>query len=142
MIGPDLGPRLLAVSDLHVSYPENREIVAGLGPESAADWLIVAGDVAETVPRIEWALGTLRERFAQVIWVPGNHDLWTHRADPVQLRGEERYQHLVALCRRLGVLTPEDDYPVWDGAGGPATIAPLFLLYDYTFRPDGAATQA
>jgi 3',5'-cyclic AMP phosphodiesterase CpdA len=74
--------------------------------------------------------------------VPGNHDLWTPPADPVQLRGEARYDHLVALCRRLGVLTPEDPYPVWEGAGGPAVVAPLFVLYDYSFRPAGAATQA
>ena len=62
--------------------------------------------------------------------------------DPVTLRGEARYQHLVALCRELGVITPEDPYPVWTGAGGPAVIVPLFLLYDYTFRPDGASTKA
>jgi hypothetical protein len=60
----------------------------------------------------------------------------------VQLRGESRYQHLVRLCRGLGVLTPEDPYPVWDGPGGPVTIAPLFVLYDYTFLPVGAATKA
>src|SRR5260370_15852800 len=41
----------------------------------------------------------------------------------------------------MGVVTPEDPYPVWHGPGGPVTIAPLFLLYDYTFRPDGAATK-
>jgi 3',5'-cyclic AMP phosphodiesterase CpdA len=134
------GPRLLAVSDLHVSYRENREIVAGLRPESAADWLLVAGDVGEIVSHIEWALRTLTERFAKVIWVPGNHELWTHQADPVQLRGEQRYRHLVELCRSLGVVTPEDPYPVWDGAGGPVTIAPLFVLYDYTFLPAGAST--
>jgi hypothetical protein len=49
---------------------------------------------------------------------------------------------LVALCRDLGISTPEDPYPVWEGPGGTATIAPLFLLYDYTFLPDGAATKA
>jgi hypothetical protein len=27
--------------------------------------------------RIEWALRTLAERFARVVWVPGNHELWT-----------------------------------------------------------------
>ena len=27
-------PRLLAVSDLHVAYPQNRQIVADLRPES------------------------------------------------------------------------------------------------------------
>jgi hypothetical protein len=30
---------------------------------------------------------------------------------------------------------------VWDGPGGPVTVAPVFLLYDYTFRPDGALTK-
>ena len=39
------------------------------------------------------------------------------------------------------VLTPEDPYPVWEDAAGPVTIAPLFLLYDYTFRPAGTATK-
>jgi 3',5'-cyclic AMP phosphodiesterase CpdA len=134
-------PQLLAVSDVHVGYPQNRELLAGLRPESAADWLIVAGDVGELMADIEWALRVLSERFATVIWVPGNHELWTHPRDPVQLRGEARYQQLVAFCRSLGVLTPEDPYPVWDGAGGPVTIAPLFVLYDYSFLPDGTTTR-
>ena len=68
------------------------------------------------------------------------HELWTPPADPVQLRGVERYQHLVTLCRRLGVVTPEDEYPVWRGPGGPALVAPLFLLYDHSWRPDGLDT--
>jgi len=134
-------PKLLAVSDLHVAFPENREIVANLRPQSAGDWLLVAGDVGEIVADIEWALRTLSERFAVVVWAPGNHELWTHHRDPVQLRGEPRYRHLVELCRGLGVVTPEDPYRVWEGMGGPVTIAPLFVLYDYTFLPAGAATK-
>lgn len=133
-------PRLLAVSDLHVRYPENRAITDGLRPVSDGDWLIVAGDVAEQVDDVAWALGQLRDRFAKVIWVPGNHELWTRPKDQVGLRGVARYDHLVQTCRELGVLTPEDPFPVWEGAGGPATIAPLFLLYDYTFRPAGTTT--
>jgi 3',5'-cyclic AMP phosphodiesterase CpdA len=128
----DAHPRLLAVSDLHVRYPENREMVEAMRPGSHADWLLVAGDVADRVADIEWALGTLRQRFATVVWVPGNHELWTRRSDPVQLRGEQRYQHLVQVCRGLGVLTPEDPYPVWEGPGGPgpdrATVPALRLL--------------
>jgi predicted phosphodiesterase len=131
----------MALSDLHVGYRENRELISELRPESSGDWLLLAGDVGEFSADIEWALRTLSERFARVVWAPGNHDLWTHRDDPLQLRGVERYQHLVALCRSLGVLTPEDPYQVWDGPGGPVTIAPVFLLYDYTFLPDGAATK-
>jgi 3',5'-cyclic AMP phosphodiesterase CpdA len=133
--------RLLATSDLHVGYPENREIVAGLRPESAADWLIVAGDVAERSTDIEWVLGTLAERFARVLWSPGNHELWTTKDDPLKARGVERYLHLVEMCRRLDVLTPEDDYPTWTGPAGPVTVAPLFLLYDYTFRVAGVSTK-
>ena len=124
-----------------MAFNENRDIVAGLRPESADDWLLVAGDVGEKSTDIEWALGTLRERFGTVVWAPGNHELWTHPADPVQLRGEQRYRHLVSLCRGLGVLTPEDPYPIWRGAGGPAVVAPLFVLYDHTFLPPGATTK-
>ncbi|WP_327303699.1 metallophosphoesterase [Streptomyces sp. NBC_01298] len=132
---------LAAISDLHVHYPENRRIVADLRPESDEDWLIVAGDVGEVVDEIAWALELLAARFAKVVWVPGNHELWTPREDPVQLRGERRYHHLVELCRSLGVVTPEDPYPVWDGEDGPLVIAPLFLLYDYTFRQAGTTSK-
>ena len=134
-------PRLLALSDLHVAHPENRKLVEDLRPDRDGDWLLLAGDVGELYPDIEWALRTLSDRFAKVVWTPGNHELWTRRKDPVQLRGEERYLSLVELCRGLGVITPEDPYPVWPGPPGPVTIAPLFLLYDYTFRPDGALTK-
>ncbi len=139
---PGTAGSLLAVSDLHVAYPENRRIVADLRPSSPGDWLIVAGDVGEFVADVEWALSVLSERFAKVIWVPGNHELWTHPRDPVKARGLERYDLLVQTCRQLGVITPEDSYPVWDGAGGPVVIAPLFLLYDYTFLPDGTTNRA
>ncbi|MFF9622548.1 metallophosphoesterase family protein [Streptomyces griseosporeus] len=133
--------QLLAISDLHIGYPENRALVEQLRPGTDDDWLLVAGDVSENVADIRWALKTLASRFRQVVWVPGNHELWTHPRDPVTLRGVERYEHLVQVCRDLGVLTPEDPYPVWDGPGGPVAVAPLFLLYDYSFLPQGCATK-
>ncbi|MFB7666056.1 metallophosphoesterase family protein [Kitasatospora sp. NPDC056138] len=135
------GSTLFATSDLHISYQENREIVRGLHPRTPDDWLIVAGDIGELVADIEWTLRLLTERFAAVVWAPGNHELWTHPTDPVQLRGVARYRHLVELCRGLGVHTPEDPYPIWPGADGPVRIAPLFVGYDYSFRPAGAATK-
>lgn len=139
-MGPVSG--LLAISDLHVGFEENRDFVAGIRPETEDDWLLVAGDVSERASDVEWTLRTLSERFAKVVWVPGNHELWTTRNDPLQLRGEARYRHLVEMCRGLGVLTPEDPYAVWEGPDGPVTVAPLFLLYDYTFRPEGATNKA
>jgi predicted phosphodiesterase len=133
--------KLLAIGDLHVEHPENRETVDLIEPESDADWLIVCGDVADKPEDVEWALRLFRERFATVIWVPGNHELLAQRSDPPELRGERRYRHLVELCRRLGVITPEDPYPIWDGVGGPVRVAPLFLLYDYSFGSNVGATR-
>ncbi|GIH64593.1 metallophosphoesterase family protein [Microbispora siamensis] len=132
--------RLFAISDLHIGYAENRAILEGLLPSSPDDWLLVAGDVCEFLADFEWAMRLLSERWARVVWAPGNHELWTHPGDPVTLRGEARYRRLVDVCRSLGVTTPEDPYPVWEGAGGPVVIAPLFVLYDYTFRTPGVRT--
>lgn len=133
---------LFAVSDLHVSHPENRRIADSLRPTSPDYWLIVAGDVSEIFGEVVAVLRALRGRFAKVIWAPGKHELWTHPRDPVQLRGDHRYRALVAACRELGVLTPEDEFAVWRGEGGPLLVAPLFVLYDYSFRAPGTRTSA
>lgn len=132
---------LLAISDLHVRHEDNRAFTESLKPRSGDDWLLVAGDVAETTTDILWAMELLSERFSTVVWVPGNHDLWTTPGDPVQLRGQERYLHLVESLRALGVHTPEDPYPIWHGPDGPVVVAPLFVLYDHTFRPEGTRTK-
>jgi hypothetical protein len=69
--------------------------------------------------------------------VPGNHELWARRsASGPSLRGVARYERLVDFCRSRGVLTPEDPFAVWEGAGGRHVIALCFALYDYSFRPD------
>ncbi|SEN85147.1 metallophosphoesterase family protein [Actinacidiphila rubida] len=139
----DGGGRLLAISDLHVGYDANRAIVERMRPGDDRDWLIVAGDVAEHLDDVLWALTTLKQHFAQVLWLPGNHELWTHPSDPVTLRGEARYRHLVESVGALGVTTPEDPYPVWEGPEGPVAVCPLFLLYDYSWRDGvpGATTK-
>ena len=133
--------RLLAISDLHIGYPQNRGYADSLAAADPDDWLIVAGDVGEVFADVGFVLASLANRFARVIWAPGNHELWTLPADPVPVRGLARYQALVTVCRRFGVLTPEDDFPVWTGPGGPVTIAPLFTGYDYSFAvgPGSAA---
>ena len=132
---------LLAVSDLHVGYKENRDVVRSLRPLGEDDWLIVAGDVAERIEHVAWTLKVLTLSFAKVIWVPGNHELWTTSKDPGSPRGETKYRTLVEACRALGVTTPEDPFPVFDGGAEPVTIAPLFTLYDYSFRPEGQTQE-
>lgn len=129
--------RLLAIADLHLAAETTREALDEL-PDHGPDWLIVAGDVAEREELFAAALELLGRRFAKVIWVPGNHELWTDMREGAAIRrGEERYRHLVAIARSLGVVTPEDPFLPWPGrpVDRPLFIAPLFLLYDYSFRP-------
>jgi len=130
--------KLLAISDLHLSRKENREAVDALVArpprDFSRDWLIVAGDVGERVEHLTWALDRLAPLFARVIWTPGNHDLWCPVTATDRTRGEARYDELVEECRRFGVLTPEDPYVEWPGTPG-LFIVPMFLLFDYSFRP-------
>lgn len=132
--------RLLAISDLHLGHPANRAAIATIG-RHPDDELIVAGDVGETLDHLRRAFDELLPRFAALYWVPGNHELWSVPSEPAELRGEAKYRALVAVCREYGVLTPEDPYRTW-GVGEQAhVVAPLHLLYDYSFRPDGLTAE-
>ena len=126
--------RLWALSDLHLSHAANREAFAAL-PAHPDDWLILAGDVSDGYRHLDWCFDVLSRKFAQVVWVPGNHELWTRPGCAEGLRGVALYDRLVAIARRHGVITPEDPYPVFPHPTGDVLIAPLFLLYDYSFRP-------
>ena len=132
-------PRLLAISDLHLAHRENRDALGALPPHPG-DWLIVAGDVGERAEHLELALDVLTDRFDRVIWTPGNHDLWCPPGADDRTRGQARYDELVGICRRLNVLTPEDPYVEWPHAPGTFVI-PMFLLFDYSFRPPGVSAD-
>ena len=125
--------KLWAISDLHVGHPENRRLVERLEPHRD-DWLIIAGDVGERLSHLRFTLETLAPRFAQLLWVPGNHELWAMPGEP---SGEARYLAMVELCRRYNVLTPEDPFPLFESGGDAHILAPLFTLYDYSFGPYG-----
>ncbi|AHC73728.1 putative phosphoesterase [Candidatus Endolissoclinum faulkneri L5] len=130
--------QLLAISDLHLTSRLNRLALEDL-PSYPEDWLIIAGDVAEQMDIVADTLAILANHFAKVIWVAGNHELWSrpNSGEPI---GANRYNALVARARALGVITPEDPFPVWPGSLPPGVnkliIVPMFLLYDYSFRPD------
>lgn len=134
--------RLLAISDLHLGNTANRDALAAL-PSFPHDWLIIAGDVVEGLDQLNMAFAELVRRFRKVIWTPGNHELWSIPSGTKDnlLRGEERYLAMVDLARSWGIVTPEDPYPLWTGPGGDCVIAPLFLLYDYSFRPDTVSRE-
>ncbi len=128
--------KLWAISDLHVGYEENRRAVEEM-PSYPDDWLILGGDTGETPAHLDFVIRTLRPRFAQLVWTPGNHDLWTPANWTPAQRGLPHYERLVSLCRKYGVLSPKDPFAKWPGDGPTRAIVPAFTLFDYSFRPAG-----
>jgi len=133
--------KIFAISDLHLDHAVNRRALEEL-PAHPEDWLILAGDTGHQQEQLEMALELLGPRYKQLVWVPGNHELWTETRGGEELRGEAKYQRLVEICRRHGVLTPEDPFREVETEEGRMVIAPLFLLYDYSFQPEGLARAA
>lgn len=134
--------RLYALGDLHLSFKANREALKSLSAHPD-DSLILCGDIGESTEHLALAFQTTRALFNHVIWVPGNHELYTLPPvdTPGRTKGEAKYNECVALAREYGILTPEDRFHRWEGEGGPCIIAPLFTLYDYSFRPENVSQE-
>ncbi|KAF2822718.1 metallophosphoesteras-like protein [Ophiobolus disseminans] len=133
---PRSSGRLWAIGDIHLSFKANREALEKLLPHPDDD-LILCGDVGETAEHCHIAFAKAKECFRRVWWVPGNHELYTLPSQKeTGARGEAKYMECVDIARGYGILTPEDEYVLWEGAGGPVLVAPIFTLYDYSFRPD------
>jgi predicted phosphodiesterase len=132
---PVVPGRLFAIGDVHLSFKGNRETLEKLLPHPNDD-LILAGDVGETPEHCRTAFAKAKECFREVWWVPGNHELYTMPSQKDHgERGHAKYMQCVNIAREYGILTPEDDYVLWEGEGGPVLVAPIFTLYDYSFRP-------
>lgn len=131
--------KLHAIADIHLSFPANREAWSQLG-QHPGDGLIICGDVGETIEHLQLAFSKAVSCFDAVWWCPGNHELYTVPEDK-DSRGEHKYQRCIAIARQFDVITPEDDFIVWEGQGGPALIAPIFTLYDYSFKPDDVTIE-
>ena len=127
--------RLWAISDLHVSHRGNWEALKHI-PAHPDDWLILAGDISDGARQLDRCFRHLCTKFRQIVWTPGNHELWSHGGAAGGLRGVALYERLVEDCaqlRRAHAGGPLADLPA--SQRGPLLIAPLFLLYDYSFRP-------
>jgi Icc-related predicted phosphoesterase len=101
------GLSIYAVTDVHSSFDLNMKWVEGISlgvfPSSI---LLVAGDVAETLPTIKKTLLLFKEAFTEVFYVPGNHDLWLSQEE--REGGKTSFQkihELLDLCKSIGVHT-------------------------------------
>jgi 3',5'-cyclic AMP phosphodiesterase CpdA len=132
--------RLALTSDLHVDHhAEVIPLVAERVRALAPDVLIVAGDVSHKLETLEAALAGLRAAAPRLLFVPGNHDLWTLPDAPTS---RERYERdIPAVCARAGA----------DAIGqAPVEIGGVVFCgvtgwYDYSLRNrelDGTFTLA
>lgn len=117
--------RIFAISDLHVDYKGNRDAIAAWSDHDyRQDVLIVAGDVTDRLSLLEETLEQLMSKFAQVFYVPGNHELWIRRDD--LNHSLEKFSAILDLCQRLGVSTQPAAIRSKLGA---VRILPLFSWY-------------
>jgi predicted phosphodiesterase len=118
--------RIFAISDIHIDYEVNARWIADLSRvDYQEDVLILAGDVTDTRPLLEWCLGSLARCFSKVLFVPGNHDLWVIRDGG----GKDSLQKFDEVCA------------VVEGSGASMaafrasglSIVPILGWYDYSF---------
>ncbi len=114
--------RIFALSDVHVDYPDNLQWIRNLSlTRYQNDTLILAGDTTHVFEKLDLCLRLLKDRFREVAFVPGNHELW------VQSGGHslDKFHQILALCRQLNVHTE----PFKIQGISSAWIVPLFSWY-------------
>jgi len=139
--------RILAVSDLHTDFKQNMEWVENLPTQPPATHLIVAGDVSHSLVGIERTLTVLKEKFEEVYYTVGNHELWLDAKDVE--RGDsssiDKLMSILELCDRLKVRTrptvvrgwkveelattvPQDAFPVTSNTKASKSVAPAAVV--------------
>jgi predicted phosphodiesterase len=122
--------RIFALSDVHVDYYTNAKWIENISTtDYCDDVLILAGDIAHSLPLFDWCLNMMARRFRKLLFVPGNHDLWVLNALP----GEDSLQKL------------EDVSAIVESSGASmqplhernVSIIPLLAWYDYSFGEPG-----
>jgi predicted phosphodiesterase len=118
--------RIFALSDIHVDYDSNARWLSKL---SASDYqddvLILAGDISDIPSLLEYCFKTLTRRFGQVLYVPGNHDLWVLRSQK-EKTSFEKHKLVCALAESYNVLMKPFHR-------GTLSVIPLQGWYDYSF---------
>ncbi len=122
--------RVFALSDIHIDYEVNARWIADLSlTEYQDDVLILAGDVTDMRPLLEWCLITLAKRFKKVFFVPGNHELWVIREEH-QKNSLQKFDDVCAVVESSGA-----SMQAFRERG--VTIIPLLTWYDYSFGEPG-----
>lgn len=118
--------RLFALSDVHVDYPDNARWVEALSDaDYRDDVLILAGDLTEDRRLLAWCLRRFAAKFRQVLFVPGNHDLWVRRETELRC-SLRKFEAVRRIAADAGV-------SMRPGRHGDTLVVPLLGWYDYSF---------
>jgi len=122
--------RVFALSDIHVDFSVNKQWVMNLSSSDYTDdILILGGDVSDSLSVLEWCLRSLSQRFARVLYVPGNHELWVlpnKDEDIGHPTSIEKFHQVCRIMERCGVsMRPFHRERL--------SVVPLLAWYDYSF---------
>jgi Icc-related predicted phosphoesterase len=117
--------KVYTLSDLHIDYQGNLQHLLSLKGEQYSDaTIIVSGDASDNLEKLGILLSHFKKVFAEVFFVPGNHELWVRDRNHVD--SVQKFNAILALCKQLNVRTQphkliENEQAVW--------IVPLFSWY-------------
>lgn len=117
--------RIFAVSDIHIDYQENLHWLLQLSKyDYRDDCLILAGDVSDKFDKLEQAFEHLSKIFAEVFYVPGNHELWVENGS--QEHSHSKFFRILELAKQYNINIQPKSF-------GNLRIVPLFSWYDLSF---------
>ncbi len=117
--------KIFAISDIHIDYTENFDWLNNLSKlDYKNDILILGGDVTDNITLFEKVMTDLRSRFNEVVFVPGNHDLWVFR-NPIK-DSLQKFELIKTSAQNCGIRME----PLYFDT---VLIVPLFGWYDYSF---------
>ena len=119
--------KVFTVSDIHIDYSQNLQWLLSLSQtDYCDDILILAGDISDKTELIEQCFKQVSNCFKQVLYVPGNHDLWVSKKQ--NITSIEKFYTLQNMANEYGVSTSP-----YHCEG--LTIIPLLGWYDFSFGP-------
>ncbi|KAH7829833.1 putative metallophosphoesterase [Monocercomonoides exilis] len=108
------------ISDVHVDYKENLDWMLSL-TNHENDVLIIPGDISNDISKTLEFLYQLKQKFREVFFTPGNHDLWI--TDKACGNSLNKLEYLLSSSKTIGVkVTPAKVDELW--------IVPLLSWYD------------
>lgn len=116
--------RVYAISDAHCDHPANLQWLKTRLPErseGAFDVCLCAGDVSDNETTLTASLRVLKDRFDEVVFVAGNHEIWV-KPQPIPGRQPstttslDRLKEVHILCQQMGVHVA----PLWIECPGEA----------------------